>query len=100
MAKDAKRDEKKITPRDEDYSQWFHDIILRAGLAEYAPNESEGHQELAGRFGSAGRHDDAVAASSGNDRACVEHVQTVGEQCAGSAFPVGMFRDGQRFTRE
>ena len=37
MAKDAKRDEKKITPRDQDYSQWYHDIILRAALAEHAP---------------------------------------------------------------
>ncbi len=32
-----KRDEKKITPRSEDYSGWYHDIILRAGLADYAP---------------------------------------------------------------
>ncbi len=37
MAKDAKRDEKKITPRDQDYSQWYHDIIFRAALAEHAP---------------------------------------------------------------
>ena len=36
MAK-GKRDEKKITPRSENYSDWYHDIILRAALADYAP---------------------------------------------------------------
>ncbi len=33
----AQRDEKKITKREEDYSKWFHDIILQAKLADYAP---------------------------------------------------------------
>jgi prolyl-tRNA synthetase len=37
MAGKGKRDEKKITARSEDYSQWYHDIILRAALADYAP---------------------------------------------------------------
>lgn len=37
MSKDSRRDEKKITPRSEDYSQWYLDIILRGGLADYAP---------------------------------------------------------------
>ena len=27
----------KITPRDDDYSQWYVDIVLRAKLADYAP---------------------------------------------------------------
>ncbi len=31
------RDEKKITTRAEDYSQWYLDIVLRAELADYAP---------------------------------------------------------------
>ncbi len=31
------RDQKKITPRSENYSQWYLDIVLRAGLADYAP---------------------------------------------------------------
>ncbi len=34
---DGQRDEKKITPRADDYSQWYHDIVLRAELADYAP---------------------------------------------------------------
>ncbi|MGQ9591880.1 MAG: proline--tRNA ligase [Planctomycetota bacterium] len=39
MTKDeAKKDEKKITRRDEDYSQWYLDIVLRAELADYAPD--------------------------------------------------------------
>ena len=33
----AKRDEKAITPRNEDYSQWYQDIVLRAELADYSP---------------------------------------------------------------
>jgi prolyl-tRNA synthetase len=33
----AKRDEKAITPRSEDYSQWYQDIVLRAELADYSP---------------------------------------------------------------
>ena len=28
---------KKITPRTEDYSQWYLDVIDAAGLAEHAP---------------------------------------------------------------
>ena len=37
MSKGKKRDDKKITPRSEDYSQWYHDIVLRGELADYAP---------------------------------------------------------------
>jgi prolyl-tRNA synthetase len=37
MTKSKERDEKKITTRAEDYSQWYLDIVLRAGLADYAP---------------------------------------------------------------
>ena len=33
----SKRDEKAITPRSEDYSQWYQDIVLRAELADYSP---------------------------------------------------------------
>ncbi len=33
----AKRDEKAITPRGEDYSQWYQDIVLKAELADYSP---------------------------------------------------------------
>lgn len=33
----AKRDEKAICPRDEDYSRWYTDIIQRAQLADYSP---------------------------------------------------------------
>ena len=32
------KDEKKITSRSEDYSQWYIDIVLRAELADYAPD--------------------------------------------------------------
>ena len=35
---DAGKDEKKITSRSEDYSQWYIDIVLRAELADYAPD--------------------------------------------------------------
>lgn len=35
MAKE--RDEKAITTRGEDYSQWYQDIVLRAELADYSP---------------------------------------------------------------
>jgi len=35
MAKE--RDEKAITPRSEDYSQWYQDIVLRAEMADYSP---------------------------------------------------------------
>ena len=31
------RDQKKITPRGEDYSQWYIDIVLRAQMADYSP---------------------------------------------------------------
>ena len=31
------RDQKKITSREQDYSQWYIDIVLKAGLADYAP---------------------------------------------------------------
>jgi prolyl-tRNA synthetase len=27
---------KKITPRSKDYSQWYNDIVLKAGLADYS----------------------------------------------------------------
>lgn len=33
----AKRDEKAITPRGEDYSQWYQDIVLKAEMADYSP---------------------------------------------------------------
>jgi len=33
----AKRDEKAITSRSDDYSQWYQDIVLRAELADYSP---------------------------------------------------------------
>ena len=37
----AKQDEKKfvehITPRDEDFSQWYTDVILQSELVDYAP---------------------------------------------------------------
>jgi len=32
------KDEKRITSRAEDYSQWYLDIVLRAELADYAPD--------------------------------------------------------------
>jgi prolyl-tRNA synthetase len=35
---EAPKDEKKITSRAEDYSQWYIDIVLRAQLADYAPD--------------------------------------------------------------
>ena len=31
--------EVKITPRDEDYSQWYLDVIFGADLAEYGPTK-------------------------------------------------------------
>ncbi|MBI2300493.1 MAG: proline--tRNA ligase [Armatimonadetes bacterium] len=31
------RDEKAITPRSEDYSRWYTDLVLRAKLADYSP---------------------------------------------------------------
>ncbi len=34
---EAKNEEKKITPRAEDYSQWYLDVIAVADLAEYGP---------------------------------------------------------------
>ena len=33
----SKSDEKKITPRSVDYSEWYQDVIYAAGLAEHAP---------------------------------------------------------------
>lgn len=36
MAK-QKRDEKAICPRNEDYSRWYTDLVLRAELADYSP---------------------------------------------------------------
>ena len=38
VANDSSKDEKKITSRSEDYSQWYLDIVLRAELADYAPD--------------------------------------------------------------
>lgn len=32
-----KQDEKKITPRSEDFASWYNDIVLRAELADYSP---------------------------------------------------------------
>ncbi len=37
MAQEQKKFENAITPRSEDYSQWYLDIIAAADLAEYAP---------------------------------------------------------------
>ncbi len=33
----AEKDEKKVTPRSEDFAAWYNDIILRAELADYSP---------------------------------------------------------------
>jgi len=30
-------DEKKLTPRDEDFSAWYNEVVLRAELADYSP---------------------------------------------------------------
>ena len=30
----AKKEIKELTPRDENYSQWYQDIVVKAGLAE------------------------------------------------------------------
>jgi prolyl-tRNA synthetase len=30
-------DEKKLTPRDKDYSAWYNEVVVRAELADYAP---------------------------------------------------------------
>ena len=35
MAKE--RDEKAITTRSQDYSQWYQDVVLRAEMADYSP---------------------------------------------------------------
>ena len=35
---EGSKDEKKIASRSEDYSQWYIDIVLRAELADYAPD--------------------------------------------------------------
>jgi len=35
---DSAKDEKKITSRAQNYSQWYIDIVLRAELADYAPD--------------------------------------------------------------
>src|SRR6266849_5910594 len=32
-----KQDEKKVTPRSQDFAAWYNDIILRAELADYSP---------------------------------------------------------------
>ncbi len=33
----AKQDERKVTPRSQDFAQWYNDIVLRAELADYSP---------------------------------------------------------------
>ncbi len=33
----AEKDDKKITPRSQDYAGWYNDVILRAELADYSP---------------------------------------------------------------
>ncbi len=33
----ARRDEKAITPRNQDYNRWYQDIVLKAELADYSP---------------------------------------------------------------
>ncbi len=35
--KQAKQNEKKVTPRSEDFAAWYNDICLRAELADYSP---------------------------------------------------------------
>ena len=37
MGKQQKEFVKEITPRDEDFSQWYTDVVLKAALADYAP---------------------------------------------------------------
>jgi len=37
MAKEEKEFVKEITPRSQDFSQWYVDVILKADLADYAP---------------------------------------------------------------
>ena len=32
-----KQDDKKVTPRSEDFAAWYNDICLRAELADYSP---------------------------------------------------------------
>ena len=32
-----KPDDKKVTPRSEDFAAWYNDICLRAELADYSP---------------------------------------------------------------
>src|SRR5260370_31704514 len=32
-----KQDEKKVTPRSQDFAAWYNDIVLRAELADYSP---------------------------------------------------------------
>ena len=33
----AEKDEKKVTPRSQDFAGWYNDVILRAELADYSP---------------------------------------------------------------
>src|SRR6266851_988738 len=35
--KQSKQDDKKVTPRSEDFAAWYNDICLRAELADYSP---------------------------------------------------------------
>ncbi len=35
--KQAKQNDKKVTPRSQDFAAWYNDIILRAELADYSP---------------------------------------------------------------
>ena len=35
--KQAKQNDKKVTPRSEDFAAWYNDICLRAELADYSP---------------------------------------------------------------
>src|SRR5208282_5014765 len=32
-----KQDQKKVTPRSQDFAAWYNDIIIRAELADYSP---------------------------------------------------------------
>src|SRR6267142_4799768 len=32
-----KQDDKKVTPRSEDFAAWYNEIVLRAELADYSP---------------------------------------------------------------
>jgi len=56
MAKEKKQEfVTHITPRDEDFSQWYTDVILKTELCDYAPVRGCMIAPTATRFGSAFR---------------------------------------------